>query len=158
MSKFVNLPTIDQFAAECRKNAIESVRRSVQYAREEAKQKVENAKQTRMAMERLDAAGIEVSCYGNTYVHIDLEFFHSTGAGNRKLAEAVRGIRKALGCQVKMDEKDLADAKKKLVAITLRPVNYPTVRIRYTRKLPKTAKCRIVTHRSIYRSLVCDVS
>jgi hypothetical protein len=158
MSKFVNLPTIDQFAAECRKNAIESVRRSVQYAREEARTKVENARQTRMALERLDAAGIEVACYGNTYVHIDLGFFHSTGTGNRKLAEAVRGIRKALGCQVKMDEKDLADAKKKLVTITLRPVIFPTVRIRYTRKLPKTAKCRIVTHRSIYRSLVCDVS
>ena len=158
MSKFVNLPTIDQFAAECRKNAIETVRRSVLYAREDAKKKVEDAKQTRMAMERLDAGSIEVACYGNTYVHIDLGFFHSTGAGNRKLAKAVRGIRKALDCQVKLDEKDLADAKKKLVSITLRPVNFPTVRIRYTRKLPKTAKCRIVTHRSVYRSLVCDVS
>ena len=112
MSKFVNLPTIDQYAAECRKNAIETVRRSVLYAREEAKQKVENAKQTRMAMERLDAGGIEVACYGNTYIHIDLGFFHSTGAGNRKLAEAVRGIRKALYSQVKVDEKDLADAKR----------------------------------------------
>ena len=58
---------------------------------------------------------------------------------------------------MKLDEKDLADAKKKLVSITLRPVNYPTVRIRYTRKLPKTAKCRIVRHRSSYTTLVCEV-
>ena len=95
MSKFINMPTLDQFAAECRKNAIETVRRSaVLYAREEAKQKVENArKQTRMAMERLDACGIEVSCCGNTYIHIDLGFFHSTQApATRKLAKAVRGV------------------------------------------------------------------
>ena len=110
-------------------------------------------------MERLDTGSIESEPATATHTFTSTwGSFHSTGAGNRKLAKAVRGIRKALDCQVKLDEKDLADAKKKLVSITLRPVTFPTVRIRYTRKLPKTAKCRIVTHRSIYRSLVCDVS
>ena len=38
MTKFVSLPMIDQFASECRQNAIETVRRSVLYAREDAKE------------------------------------------------------------------------------------------------------------------------
>ena len=88
MTKFVNLPTIDQFASECRQNAIETVRRSVLYAREDAKKKVEDAKQTRMAMERLDAGSIEVACYGNTYVHIDLGVLSLDG---RRQPQACRG-------------------------------------------------------------------
>ena len=89
-----------------------------------------------MAMERLDAGGIEVACYGSIYVpHRPAGFFHSTGA-----QQACNGPRpfvafaRLWSYQVKMDEKDLADAKKKLVTITLRPVIFPTVRIRYTRE------------------------
>ena len=159
MSKFINLPTIDQYAAECRKNAIRdsSSDRPV-CSREEAKQKVgRNAKQTRMAMERLDAGGIEVACYGNTYIrYIDLGFFHST---RRRQPQAGRGRSSypqgSLGCQVRMDEKGFGRRQKEVGFHHAQTGEFSDgTNPLHEESCPATAKCRIVTHRSIYRSLV----
>ena len=159
MSKFTELEDINVFADKARQEAINRVRETVKYAREEAKRKVERAQTTRAALELLDAAGIDLDqyCYGNTYVSMSLGFFPMTSTGNRKLAAAIRRIRQALGCQVRMEGKSLGDAKKKLVTFSLTPVNFPTVDVSYSRKLPKNAKCKIVTQRSVYRSLVCEI-
>lgn len=87
------------------------------------------------------------------YAEIELGIFPSTASGNRRLAEAVRAIRDTLGCRLRVDNKDVADATKRRVCITLRPVDFPTVRILYARKLPKEAKCRIVRQVSRYKAL-----
>lgn len=58
-------------------------------------------------------------------------------------------------------EKDIVDSAKRLVKVTLAPVNHPSVRVSYVTKLPRRGgKCRIVTVRQKARSekqLVCEV-
>ncbi|MBY0525570.1 MAG: hypothetical protein K2R98_19350 [Gemmataceae bacterium] len=58
---------------------------------------------------------------------------------------------------IKPDHKSLSNARARTVNVYLKSVNYPTVTVRYTTKLPKTAKCKVVRRRSSYSSLVCNL-
>jgi hypothetical protein len=157
MSMLSDLPTLDQFAAEVRKKTLEDARSYVKNLRENAKERVERARQTREALQKLEAAGVVLAHCHTTYAYIELGFFPTTKGGNSRLAEAVRRVRLALGCKLDMDGKEVNDAKKRLVTVTLRATNYPSVRVQFERKLPKGAKCRIVRCRTSYTTLVCYV-
>jgi hypothetical protein len=98
-----------------------------------------------------------VDCYYAAYAYAVLGFFPSTPGGKRKLAEAVRKVRDALGCRLSVQSKEVADAKKRTVCITLHPADFPTIRVQYTCKLPKGAKCIIVRSVSRFSSLVCEL-
>jgi hypothetical protein len=158
MSKLLeNLPTLEAFAAEVRQKTLEDARQYVKNVRENAKERLEKARQVREALMKLDAEGIEVAHFTTTYAFVSLGFFPANKGGNRRLAEGVRKVRLALGCPLTQDGKEVNDAKKRLVTITLRAAAFPTVRVQFERRLPKGTKCRIVRHRSSYTTLVCDV-
>jgi hypothetical protein len=157
MSKLSDLPTLDKFAAEVRQKTLEEARAYVKNLRENANERIEKAKQTREALQLLEAAGVEVTHLHPTYAYLELGYFPMTKSGNAALAAAVRKVRLALGCQLTQDGKEVNDAKKQLVTVTLRAAKYPSVRVQFERKLPRGAKCRIVRHRSSYTTLVCDL-
>lgn len=57
-------------------------------------------------------------------------------------------------------EKEIVDAKKRLVRVTVEPADYPFVRVSYQTKLAKNAKCRIETIRhkaTREKKLVCSL-
>jgi hypothetical protein len=157
MSILNQLPTLEAFAAEVRKKTLEEARAYMKTVRQHAKERIEKAQQTREALMKLEAAGVVLAHFNSTYAYIELGYFPATKNGNRRLAEAVRKVRLALGCPLNQAEKDVSDPKKKTVTITLIAAAYPSVRVQFQRKLPKGAKCRIVRCRSSYTTLVCDV-
>jgi hypothetical protein len=114
-------------------------------------ERLQSIDQTYQAAALLDAAGFEVPTFtnwNNDGFHLEVE--------QRDLPRVYR----ALG-RLKLAGKDLADCKKRLIKIALRPVDYPSIVIRYQTKLPRKAKCKIVTVREKarrYKSLVCDVA
>src|SRR5262245_16344084 len=152
----LNLRPLPDIVEDFLKEGREEAERSYKAALDRAQDRIKKAESTRLALALLDGEALAVTYASTTYAEIELGFFPSTASGNRRLAEAVRGIRDALG-RLRVDNKDVADAKKRRVCVTLRPVDFPTVRVVYTRKLPKGARCRIVRHRSSYTSLVCEV-
>lgn len=80
----------------------------------------------------LEAAGFHVEpVYG--LVHL----VHTT---EDKLPEVYRAIGRLDGQSV---VKDIADAKKKLLTVTVRSAICPNIRVTYSKKLRKTDRCRI---------------
>jgi hypothetical protein len=152
----LNLPTLNELIEKYRKDAIQEARASIKNAREHAQERIKKAETNRQALALLDGAGVEISCFGPGYAYVSLGFFPNTPGGNRKLAEAVRHIRDVLGCRLHLDSKEVDSAKKKTVLFTLKPVEFPTIRVQFSRKLPKDAKCKIVRQHSVYSQLVCE--
>jgi hypothetical protein len=71
--------------------------------------------------------------------------------------EYLPAVRKAVG-PLHVESKDLADAEKRLICITLRADNFPGIQFRYERTLAEDARCKIVAHTSEYHSLACSLS
>lgn len=157
MSILNSLKPLDQYAAEIRRSTIVDAREYIKRARERVKENIEKARLNREAIGKLETAGIEVSDFHTTYAYVTLGYFPQTKSGNANLAEAVRKVRLALGSPLKMHDKDVGNTKTKTVVFTLVAEKYPMIRVRFERKLPKGAKCRIVTQRSTYKTLVCDL-
>ena len=70
----------------------------------------------------------------------------------------LKRVHEAVG-RLKLYGKQLRDCKKRLIEVTLQSVHYPTIKIQYVTKLPKQAKCKIVTQREkarTYKTLVCS--
>jgi len=141
--------------AEAEKEAAGAAERYLRWATE----KVKNIEDNRRAFAMLDAAGIDLQLYswdrGANY-EINLGFFPSTRIGSRALADKLRTIRVALDCKLGQPEKGVVDDKRAHLQFTIHPVDFTGIKIRYERRLPKGAKCRIVTQRSTYRTLVCE--
>lgn len=68
-------------------------------------------------------------------------------------------LRNILG-NLEVRDKDIEDAKKRLVRVTLGSDEFDFVKVCYVKKLEKDAKCRIVVNRQrayTTRNLVCDL-
>ena len=111
----------------------------------------------------LDAAGFDIKLYywahGDDF-KVELGFLPSTKKGSRELADKLRAIRHIIDAKLGLPSKQLENCSKKggsHVLFTISPPDYPGMEITYTRKLPKGSKCKIVTTRNVYRSLVCEV-
>jgi hypothetical protein len=71
----------------------------------------------------------------------------------------LKRVHDALG-RLKLSGKHIDDCKKRIIRVDLTPVAYPSITISYTTKLPRKAKCKIVTQRQrayTYKTLLCDV-
>jgi len=159
MARVIALKPINEIVAKLRerydRDAAEAVERYKRYG-DEAIAKVDN---NRRAFAMLDAAGIDLQLYewdNGVCATIDLGFFPSTRAGSRALADKLRTIRVALESKLGLPEKGIVDDKRAHLRFTICPVDFPEIKIVYQRRLPKGAKCKIVTTRSTYRSLVCE--
>lgn len=69
----------------------------------------------------------------------------------KQLVEVVRAIG-----QLKEHSRHVNNSRKRLVNIYLESISFPGVKVCYTMKLPKEAKCKIVRVRQSYSSLVCE--
>ncbi len=110
-----------------------------------AVQKVTN---TIEAVKRLNAVGFDLKV--NNY---NVNFFTMTVE-----PKDLPKVRRALG-RLRPAGKEPVDAKKKTVQVCLTPDDfhrYP-IFIYYNQKLPKGAKCRIVSKKVVQHQLVCEV-
>jgi hypothetical protein len=145
-----------------KKGCKESIESSIKYHRDQCTEKIAKVERNRPIMALLDAAGFKIKTYywdHGADFKVELGFFPSTKSGSRALAENLRTIRQLLDAKLGTLGKELADngESKGHVVFTLQPPDFPGMRITYTRRLPRGAKCKIVTTRSTYRRLVCDV-
>lgn len=151
-----DLTPLNELVARLRKEGEEDAQRWAENARRQKLEQIQEAETNRQAVALLDAAEIPLSIVSNLRCVINLGFFGLNKAGRRDLANAVRKIRDVLG-RMEVADKDVLNAKEKTIRITLKPVDYPTVKVRYEQKLPKGGKCKIVRSRSSYASLMCEV-
>ena len=71
----------------------------------------------------------------------------------------LKRVHDAVG-RLRLAGKDVADCKKRTICIRLQATAYPPIIVEYITKLPRSAKCKIVTQRQkaySYKALVCDV-
>jgi hypothetical protein len=144
------------------KGCQESIVSSIKYHRDQCAEKIAKAERNRPIMALLDAAGFKIKTYywdHGADFKVELGFFPSTRAGSRALADELRTIRLLIDTKLGTPGKELADdgESKGHVLFTLQPPDLPGMRITYTRRLSRGAKCKIVTTRSTYRRLVCEV-
>jgi hypothetical protein len=152
----IDLPPLSELTEQYRRDAEEEAQRWAKSTRERAEERIKKAETNRQALALLVEAGIEISSYSATCTRIEIGFFPHTPAAGKKLADAVRQVREALGCRIHQDSTNVYDHKKKLVEVVLKPVDYPTVSIEFQRKLRKDSKCKIVCSRSTYSTLICE--
>ncbi len=153
----MDLENINDLVAEIRSSARREAQEAYERTLRRAEEQVEQVEGNRLAILRLNSAGIAINYAGKRSTSIYLGFFKNTKKGNAELAKMVKAIRLALGCRLEQTGKDVDSAEKKTVQFTLTPVDFPSVSIYFTRKLPPGAKCKIVRSRSSYASLVCEL-
>lgn len=66
-------------------------------------------------------------------------------------------IHKAIGKLKHNRNYPAGDGRKRMIIVELESVLYPGIKIRYNKKLPKDAKCKIVTKKQTYRTMVCGI-
>lgn len=66
-------------------------------------------------------------------------------------------FRRALGCPLKISEKSVQDARKRIVSVYLKPVAYPGVSLYFDARMPRGSKCKIVSNRTTSHQIVCGV-
>jgi len=121
-------------------------------------EKVKQIEENFQAAALLDAAGIPLDIHEYStlhYLHVELGERGRSQKDRRAFVQTLHTIREALGCRLTVRNKDTASGKNR-VQITLVPVDWQGVSIRYTERLPRSAKCRIVTRKSSYRTLICE--
>lgn len=160
MARVIELRPIGDIIADIRKETDEEIERSAKYARERAEDRIRAVELNRQAFALLDAAGFDLSLdsylKGTSYT-LALGYFPQTKAGNAALVETLRRVRVTLGCRLENEGKDIGDCKKRHITYTLKPVEFPNINVTFQRRLSRGAKCKIVTQRSTYKSLVCSV-
>lgn len=159
MASTNNLRPINDIIAKIRAEAERDIVNNAKYLREAAERKIARVETNRRALALLDGAGFDLDLpewhSGSNYT-LDLGFFPNTRAGHRALAEKVRAVRLALDCRLAPGGKQVDDAKKGTVTFTLDPVDFPGIEVAYTRRLPRSAKCKIVRERRTVTTLVCE--
>ncbi len=135
---------------------VEKIRQREAYLLESAKEctvkNVQHAEKQAQILPDLQRAGyllnVNALCpYGTNFI-IDLEW---------KKEGQLTELRQLLGCKLEYSGKDVPMniGKKKLVRISLDAKDWP-VTIRYFQKVKRSDKCRIVTRKSTYKTIVCD--
>lgn len=153
---FTDLKTMAQVTEAIAKERDQNIENSRKYWEREFEENLKRADLLRQALAKLDACGVDLEAdwVTNTRLDINLGKFSRRLSDRRRLAETMRAIREALECPVEEDSKSLDDSNVGLVRVKVRPRDYPMVHIEYVTKLPKKAKCRIVTQR--IKTLVCS--
>ena len=145
--------------SECAERIRRDARQSADYYLKLGEERVAQMEGTRRAMMMLDASGFDLRVFewsDCTSLDLPLGFFPNTKRGNADLADTVRRVRLALDCRLTQDHRDVSSDGKRVV-FTLKPVDFPGVRVTFERNLPSGAKCKIVRRRSTYATLVCEV-
>jgi hypothetical protein len=146
---------VDKIRQEARAQA-ESVAKGIV---DEAEERIGRLESTRRGLAMLDCSGFDLQLreyQTGASIEVDLGFFPLTRGGNRRLAEQLRRVRIALDCRLAYHGKDDGDPRRGTVRFHFRPVDFPGVTVRYERKIPKGSKCKWVTRRSTYRTLICQ--
>ena len=127
--------------------------------RRERDETIARIERNRPVVALLDAAGFQVTpdSYYKGMFNVDLGFFPTTRAATRQLADKVRTVRQILETKLGTPRKHLADEKKGHVEFLLCPPDFPGLTIAYRRRLAPGSKCKIVTQRSTWRRLVCEL-
>lgn len=143
---------IQALAAKERASAeysIRSLMKQLEDAQKRAAQ-VEDEAAKRVAMKaRLVAAGFENVVVG----------YYSNEVTVRVEEKQLKDVYRVVG-RLALEDKSVENPRKRTVEITLRSTHNPFVVVRYVKKLPKEAKCKIVAKRtrpSTYHSLVCEM-
>lgn len=134
----------------------------------DSERSIKKAERNRSLLADLDAVGIRIDTwYGDNLEHMEVLLGSlntektKKGAENERATfiENFRKVRELVGGPLKVGCKNLHNAKKKLVKVTMENDAFPGVAFTYICKLPAEAKCKIVRRRSYssYASLVCDV-
>ena len=157
-----SLLPMDEAIDRAKKNRDEWIASCVESHTKECQEKIERIERNRPLIAMLDSEGFEIDnlwgAHGAEF-RVKLGFFPSSGAGSRQLADKLRTIRHILGCKLGQPAKCLEDGgvAKGHIQFKLTPEDVPGCSIVYTRRLPRGAKCKVVTTRSTYRRLVCEV-
>lgn len=139
----------------------DEMRDQFRQARERCAERIASIEKHRLVIPMLDAEGVPMKFHSwddQSSLDIDLGLRPESRRGKAEFARQLVAIRRILG-RLRMTGQDVGDHRKRLVQVSLGSHDYPRVRIRYTTRLPKGAKCKIVTKRRSYvtSSLVCDV-
>lgn len=126
---------------------VKRLRERIEKSEEEKQKKIDRIKRNLEAIEKLQAAGFDYQAQSQweiRSVHIKVD------------VKDLPRVYKAIG-RVTVYGKDLVDSRKKLVEVTLHSETYPGLRIKYTKKMKKGSKCKIVRERRTETRLVCDI-
>jgi hypothetical protein len=110
--------------------------------------------------DKLRAAGFEVNvCLEYAYrVTLHLGDMSGKKAERDEVARKLNLVRRVFGARLVENEKEpYGDGKKHLVKVFMQPHGNDKVRVSFVRKLPRGSKCRIVTQKTSYRTVVCDL-
>jgi hypothetical protein len=112
----------------------------------------------------LDAAGFDLdlpSYASMKHVKVDLGQKPWTKRGKAEFCRRLNLIRRTLDCPLKPDGKCLASSRGRgrWLQVTLRPTEFPGVKVTYQEKLPKgpQVRCKIVRRKYSYKELVCEI-
>lgn len=122
----------------------------------EAQEKLAKASSVRQALAKLDTCGIDLECgwVTDAMVEINIGKISRRLSDRRRLSQTLLAIRNVLECPMTVANKTIDDDNVGYVKVRLEPRDFPAVRIKYSTKLAKKAKCRIVVQR--VKTLVCS--
>jgi hypothetical protein len=153
MGRYINVKPLNE--------TIDAIKANIQFRRDlldrELADKIRDTELVRQAMAMLDGAGIpmHVSQYDDPHrLRINLGE-RLTKADNNRITQQLVTIRQLLG-KMKLYGKDLENAKRRLIGVELKCEDWP-VTVTYLQRLPRNAKCKIVSRRQPrYSTLVCN--
>jgi hypothetical protein len=152
-----DLMTIDEACARIDRD----VENMVDYYRERGRERKRHVELNYQAAAMLDAAGYDLGlCKWShmEWLNVDLGRMPEGKRERAKFVRKLAELRQVLGCPLKFDGRSLASSKGAWVEVKLKPVDWPSISIRYQQRLPRKdgQKCKVVTRRYTERVLVCD--
>lgn len=154
-----NLRSVEEICMAIQEEMARRLADMASFYDKEAAEQIKAVTKNRPLILKLEEAGYNLDLYESSKGHqftIDLGFFPSTKTGNQLLAAAVRNVRSVIGCRLKHVGNNLGDSKKDHIKAVLEAVDYPGVQVSFSRKAKKGLKCKIVTVKSSYKTLVCS--
>ncbi len=160
LPKTVNLKPVNDIIAKVRETALEDAKRSYQRRIEDGDGAIKRIETLRRVFADLCAAGFTLHLddweRGANYT-LDLGMFKKTKKGNAALNHAWKRLRSLF----KLGTPSRSAVGKDTIRFTYEPEETPGLCITFYRKADKEKdgkqpKCRIVTHKSVYHSLVCE--
>ena len=163
MSRLIELKPINEIIAAIQAEAEKDIQQIVESMRKQTADTIRRIELNRQAAALLDAAGFDLDLpwyVSGAYLTLDLGFFPQNRKGNMALAEKLRLVRNTLGDPLGAPSKGLSSDQKRM-EYSYTPEAWPGLTVKFSRRLPKPKpgqqlKCKVVTHRSTYKTLVCE--
>ncbi len=148
------------YIEKAQKNATERIEK----ISKDCEENVKNIENVFQLLPLLDAAGLPLNLndYSDVYRDLKINLGLRPEGHPRKMKEFVaklQNIRKIADCPLKYEGKDIADARKHLVRVSLTIPKYPGLKVVYQVKVKpqkRAEKCRLVRKTYSYNVLVCD--